>query len=130
VRLTFTLGLIVRHVANFLTLPRLGRFVVRALATLVLLWSAFASGAYFAVFALLSMPIGASNVPGMLASLLGALVFCVLALVAVVECWRRPPFSAFTSVILAISIAGYAALWISAKQSGIEKTASPAQTQR
>jgi hypothetical protein len=35
-----------------------------------------------------------------------------LALAALVQCWRRPPFSAFTSVVLVFTVLGFAVLQV------------------
>jgi len=101
------------------------RLPLRLVASAILLYGAFASGGYFIIFSVLSMPIGAKNVPGMSASLLVAFVYFWLSLAAVVQCWRRPPYPVLTSVLLAASIFGYLGLrvWVKPRPNpSIERT--------
>jgi len=79
-----------------LDLGPLQRLVARAIASLVLLFGAFLSGGYFALFSVLGMPLGGGSLLGRGVDLKVALGFFVLCLVALVQCWRRPPFTALT----------------------------------
>jgi hypothetical protein len=83
-----------------------GRFGARAIASLATLYGAFLSGSYFIVFSVLSIPIGARNLPGRGMDLMAALAFFLLSLFAFVQCWRKPPFTALSISIAIASILG------------------------
>lgn len=80
-----------------------GRFLLRCIATALILYASILSGMLLLIAVVLSIPVGVSGLPGRGLNILLPLCYFVMSLIALVQCWRQKPFKPLTASIAVVS---------------------------